>query len=202
MPRSTERIPPLLNSGLMKQVYFCPKFLQVSKPNRPFQFKPMKEVFIVSAVRTPMGSFGGALAGFSATQLGSIAIKGALAKAGVAPDQVQEVLMGNVCSANLGQAPARQAARGRPNTAILCVTPKPEVYHRMALVWGVLPMLVGQFGTIDEMIGIIAKKANDEGILQYGDLIILLAGVPFGASSSTNFLKVHKVGELGEVPEK
>lgn len=72
----------------------------------------MKEVFIVSAVRTPMGSFGGALAGFSATQLGSIAIKGALAKAGVAPDQVQEVLMGNVCSANLGQAPARQAARG------------------------------------------------------------------------------------------
>jgi pyruvate kinase len=97
---------------------------------------------------------------------------------------------------------ARQAARGRPNTAILCVTPKPEVYRRMALVWGVLPMLVGQFGTIDEMIEIIAKKANDEGILNYGDLIILLAGVPFGASSSTNFLKVHKVGELGEVPEK
>lgn len=72
----------------------------------------MKEVFIVSAVRTPIGSFGGKLAGFSATQLGSIAIKGALEKAGVAPDQVQEVLMGNVVSANLGQAPARQAAIG------------------------------------------------------------------------------------------
>lgn len=72
----------------------------------------MKEVFIVSAVRTPMGSFGGVLAGFTATQLGSFAIKGALEKAGVAADQVQEVLMGNVCSANLGQAPARQAARG------------------------------------------------------------------------------------------
>jgi acetyl-CoA C-acetyltransferase len=60
----------------------------------------MKEVFIVSAVRTPMGSFGGVLAGFTATQLGSFAIKGALEKAGVAADQVQEVLMGNVCSAN------------------------------------------------------------------------------------------------------
>lgn len=71
----------------------------------------MQEVFIVSAVRTPIGSFGGSLAGVSATQLGAAAIKGALEKAGITPDQVNEVLMGNVVSANLGQAPARQAAR-------------------------------------------------------------------------------------------
>lgn len=71
----------------------------------------MQEVFIVSAVRTPIGSFGGSLSGLSATQLGAEAIKGALARAGVAPEQVTEVLMGNVVSANLGQAPARQAAR-------------------------------------------------------------------------------------------
>lgn len=70
----------------------------------------MKEVYIASAVRTPIGSFGGALSGFTAVQLGAIAIKGALEKAGVSADQVQEVLMGNVVSANLGQAPARQAA--------------------------------------------------------------------------------------------
>lgn len=70
----------------------------------------MKEVYIASAVRTPIGSFGGQLAGFSATQLGAIAIKGALSKAGVNADQVNEVFMGNVLSANLGQAPARQAA--------------------------------------------------------------------------------------------
>ena len=69
-----------------------------------------KEVYIISAVRTPIGSFGGSLAALSATQLGAIAIKGALAKAGVAPAEVQEVMMGNVLSANLGQAPARQAA--------------------------------------------------------------------------------------------
>jgi len=72
----------------------------------------MKEVFVVSAVRTPIGSFGGALSGFSATQLGSKAIAGALKKARVSETEVQEVFMGNVISANLGQAPARQAAIG------------------------------------------------------------------------------------------
>jgi len=69
-----------------------------------------KEVYIVSAVRTPLGSFGGSLSSLSATELGAIAIKGAVEKAGIAFDAVEEVFMGNVVSANLGQAPARQAA--------------------------------------------------------------------------------------------
>jgi acetyl-CoA C-acetyltransferase len=72
----------------------------------------MNEVVIVSAVRTPLGSFGGVLAPLSATQLGSRAIEGALQKAGIDPGLVEEVILGNVCSANLGQAPARQAALG------------------------------------------------------------------------------------------
>lgn len=72
--------------------------------------KNMKSVYIVSAVRTPIGSFGGMFTALSAVDLGSAAIKGALAKANVSPDQVDEVFMGNVVSANLGQAPARQAA--------------------------------------------------------------------------------------------
>jgi acetyl-CoA C-acetyltransferase len=71
----------------------------------------MKEVVIVSALRTPIGSFGGALASFSATQLGGIVIKAAVEKAGIKPEDVQEVYMGNVLSANLGQAPATQAAK-------------------------------------------------------------------------------------------
>lgn len=72
----------------------------------------MKEVYIVSAVRTPFGSFGGKLAGLTAVELGSFAIRGALEKAGVDPKEVDEVIMGNVISANLGQAPARQASIG------------------------------------------------------------------------------------------
>ena len=83
----------------------------------------MKEVYIISAVRTPIGSFGGSLKGFSATQLGAFAIKGALEKAGLKGELVNDVLMGSVIQANLGQAPARQAAKfaGLPNE-VNCTT--------------------------------------------------------------------------------
>jgi acetyl-CoA C-acetyltransferase len=70
----------------------------------------MKDIFIVSAARTPIGSFGGALSTVPAPQLGATAIKGALAKGNVKAELINEVFMGNVMSANLGQAPARQAA--------------------------------------------------------------------------------------------
>jgi len=72
----------------------------------------MNKVYILSAVRTPLGSFGGVLSPLTATKLGSTAIKGALDAAHVKAEDVDEVFMGNVCSANLGQAPARQAALG------------------------------------------------------------------------------------------
>jgi acetyl-CoA C-acetyltransferase len=72
--------------------------------------KTMKEVYIISAVRTPMGSFGGSLSTVPAPQLGAAAIKGAIAKAGIDKELIQEVYMGNVLQANVGQAPARQAA--------------------------------------------------------------------------------------------
>jgi acetyl-CoA C-acetyltransferase len=72
----------------------------------------MKEVFIVSAVRTPIGSFGGSLVSLSATQLGAIAVKGALNKISLDPKLIQEVFFGNVISAGLGQAPATQVAVG------------------------------------------------------------------------------------------
>lgn len=82
-----------------------------------------REVYIISAVRTPLGSFGGSLKDFSATQLGAIAIKAAVERAGIRPEQVQDVLMGCVLQANLGQAPARQAAKfaGLPNE-VNCTT--------------------------------------------------------------------------------
>jgi acetyl-CoA C-acetyltransferase len=83
----------------------------------------MKEVYIISAVRTPMGSFGGSLKALSATQLGAAAIKAAVSKAGINPEQVEDVLMGCVLQANVGQAPARQAAKfaGLPNE-VNCTT--------------------------------------------------------------------------------
>ncbi len=83
----------------------------------------MKEVYIVSAVRTAIGSFGGSLSKVSATQLGASAIKGAIGKINIEAKIIDEVFMGNVISANLGQAPARQAAifGGVPNT-VPCTT--------------------------------------------------------------------------------
>ena len=70
----------------------------------------MREAVILSAVRTPTGKFLGSLKGFTAPQLGALVVKDAVARAGLAPDQVDEVIMGNVLSAGVGQAPARQAA--------------------------------------------------------------------------------------------
>ncbi|HPS65332.1 MAG TPA: thiolase family protein [Ignavibacteria bacterium] len=72
----------------------------------------MKDVFIISAVRTPIGSYLGSLSGFKATELGSIVIKETLRKAGIAAGKVSEVIMGCVLPAGLGQAPARQASIG------------------------------------------------------------------------------------------
>ncbi len=82
-----------------------------------------KEVYIIAAVRTPIGSFGGSLSTISATALGGIAIKGALEKAGLSKDLIDEVIMGSVIQAGLGQAPARQAAKaaGLPDK-VICTT--------------------------------------------------------------------------------
>ncbi len=87
-------------------------------------FKRMsKEVYIISAVRTPMGAFMGGLSSVSATQLGSTAIKGAVERAGISTDAIDEVFMGNVLQAGVGQAPARQAALGAGlNKNVPCTT--------------------------------------------------------------------------------
>jgi acetyl-CoA C-acetyltransferase len=104
-----------------------------------------KEVVIVSAVRTPIGAFGGALKDISATRLGAIAIKGALDKAGVRTAQVQEVLMGCVLQANLGQAPARQAAKGAglPNEVICTTVNKVCASGMKAIALGAQSILLG-----------------------------------------------------------
>lgn len=79
--------------------------------NRYFRGRIMQEVYIVAGVRTPMGSFNGSLASISATQLGAIAIKGAIEKSGLTASDIEEVYMGCVLQAGLGQAPARQASK-------------------------------------------------------------------------------------------
>ena len=102
-------------------------------------------VYIVSAVRTPIGSFGGVLKDVPATKLGAAAIKAAIERAGVKPDQVDEVLMGCVIQANLGQAPARQAAKyaGLPDKVICTTVNKVCASGMKAIAQGAQSIMLG-----------------------------------------------------------
>jgi len=104
-----------------------------------------KEVYIVSAVRTPIGSFGGILKDIPATKLGAIAIKAAVERAGIKPSDVQEVYMGCVLQANLGQAPARQAAihAGLPENVCCTTVNKVCASGMKAIMNGVQSILLG-----------------------------------------------------------
>ncbi len=104
-----------------------------------------KEVYIVSAVRTPMGSFGGVLKDVPATKLGAVAIKAAVERAGIKPEQVNEVLMGCVLQANLGQAPARQAAKfaGLPDNVVCTTINKVCASGMKAIAQGAQSILLG-----------------------------------------------------------
>lgn len=140
----------------------------------------MKEVYIVSAVRTPIGSWGGSLKDFSATKLGSIAIKGALDKAGVAASEVNEVLMGSVLQANLGQAPARQAARfaGIPDNVPCTTINKVCASGMKAVMQGAQAILLGDAdvvvaGGMESMSNVPFYNENLRWGSKYGNVTLI-----------------------------
>jgi pyruvate kinase len=94
---------------------------------------------------------------------------------------------------------ARRVARERPNTPILAATPNPTTYNRLALIWGVTPVLVDEFKTIDEMIEVVVETAREAGRVEADDLMVIIGGVPFGIGGQTNFLKVLTVEDLVEM---
>lgn len=105
----------------------------------------MKEVYIVSAVRTPIGAFGGGLAEVSATQLGAIAVKAAVERAGIKPEDVTDLLMGCVLQGNLGQAPARQASKfaGLPDSVQCTTINKVCASGMKAVIFGAQGIMLG-----------------------------------------------------------
>jgi acetyl-CoA C-acetyltransferase len=137
-----------------------------------------KTVYIVSAVRTPMGSFGGGLKDVPAPQLGAAAIRGALEKAGIKPGEVDEVLMGCVIQANMGQAPARQAARaaGLPDKVVCTTVNKVCASGMKAIMQGAQSILLG-----DAEVVVAGGMEN-------------MSAVPFYVS---NMRWGHKYGEAG-----
>jgi pyruvate kinase len=117
-----------------------------------------------------------------------------------ATGQIAEVLRCKaIVTSTLTGYTARRVAKERPRTPIICVTPSDVTFRRMALVWGVIPMMTPQFHTIDEMITTVVRTANNSGLIERGDSLVIIAGVPFGIGGQTNFLKLHIVGESGEL---
>jgi len=137
----------------------------------------MKEVVIVSAVRTPLGSWGGSLKDFSATQLGAFAIKGALDRIKLDPKEVTDVLMGSVMQANLGQAPARQAAKfaGLPDEVNCTTVNKVCASGMKAIMQGAQSIMLGDAevvvaGGMESMSNVPFYSPNMRWGNKYGDI--------------------------------
>ncbi len=139
-----------------------------------------KVVYIVSAVRTPMGSFGGTLAGTSATKLGAVAIKGALDKIKLDPKEVQEVYMGSVLQANLGQAPARQAAKfaGLPDNVNCTTINKVCASGMKSIMLGAQSIILGDAdvvvaGGMENMSSVPYYAENNRWGSKYGNVTLV-----------------------------
>jgi pyruvate kinase len=92
-------------------------------------------------------------------------------------------------------ATARAVARHRPTTPIIAITPNEAVQRRLALVWGVHPLLVPRFASTDEMITTAMKACQEAGLVKTGDRLVITAGVPMFVPGRTNMLQVRVVGE-------
>lgn len=166
----------------------------------------MKEVYIVSAVRTPMGSWGGSLKDFSATKLGAIAIKGALDRIKLNPEEVNEVLMGCVIQANLGQAPARQASKfaGIPDHVPCTTLNKVCASGMKAISMGVQSILVGDndivvAGGMESMSNVPFYNPTQRWGNKYGD-VSMIDGI--SKDGLTDVYHNYPMGNAGEQTAK
>jgi pyruvate kinase len=100
-----------------------------------------------------------------------------------------------ILTATMSGTTARMVARHRPPVPIVAATPNPRTLMRLALVWGVTPVLVPSFTNTDEMVALMERAAVQAGIVREGDRVVLTAGVPFGGEGRTNMLQVRVIGE-------
>ncbi|KAM3431216.1 hypothetical protein NHJ13734_007395 [Beauveria thailandica] len=160
-------------------------------------------VYIVSAARTPIGSFLGSLSSLSATQLGSVAIKGAVERAGIKPEEVDEVYFGNVLSAGLGQGPARQCAigAGLPQSTICTTVNKVCASSLKAVVLGAQNIMLGTSSVVvaggtESMSNTPHYLPNLRNGAKYGDQMLVDGVLKDGLTDA--FRKEH-MGLAGEL---
>lgn len=166
----------------------------------------MKEIYIVSAVRTAIGSFGGTLADVPATKLGAIVIKGALDKINLDPNQITEVYMGSALQANLGQAPARQAAKfaGLPDMVPCTTINKVCASGMKAIMLGTQSIAVGDndvvvAGGMENMSQVPYYLANNRWGAKYGHGTVI-DGIAI--DGLTDVYRNYPVGECAELCAK
>jgi acetyl-CoA C-acetyltransferase len=167
----------------------------------------MKDVFVVAAVRTPVGSFLGGLMPITATQLGAKAIQGALLKAGINASEIQEVFMGNVCSAGLGQAPARQAAllAGLSNTTPCTTVNKVCASGAKAIMFGAQSIMLGLndvviAGGMESMSNVPHYVLNYRSGFKYGNTTLIDGLAHDGLTDPYNGFKA--MGAFGDATAK
>ncbi|MDP6909665.1 MAG: beta-ketoacyl synthase N-terminal-like domain-containing protein, partial [Flavobacteriales bacterium] len=163
----------------------------------------MKEVYIVSAVRTPMGSFNSKLSTVSAPKLGAAAIKGAVSASGVDAKEVDEVFMGNVLSAGLGQAPARQAGMfaGIPNSVPATTVNKVCASGMKAIMLGAQSIMLGDndvvvAGGMENMSSVPHYQTGSRLGKKYGH-ITMLDGLAF--DGLTDVYNNYPMGNAAEL---
>jgi pyruvate kinase len=130
---------------------------------------------------------------------GSAQLTSAEAISAAAVDIANEIDAQAIITATMSGTTARMVARHRPSVPIVAVTPDGATLYRMALVWGVVPVQVEEFSTTDEMVEVMVQAAREAGLVDWGDSVVLMAGIPFGSGGVTNMLKVHVVGEQEEM---
>ena len=162
-----------------------------------------KTVYIVSAARTPIGSFGGSMKALTATQLGAIAIRGAVEKAGINPLQINEVIMGCVIQSNLGQAPARQASKfaGLPDHVVATTVNKVCASGMKAIAMGVQSILLGDAdvvvaGGMESMSNVPYYNPMIRWGNKYGDIYLLDGLVKDGLTDVYNQQAMGIAAEL------
>ncbi|MGN6615720.1 MAG: acetyl-CoA C-acyltransferase, partial [Ilyomonas sp.] len=165
-----------------------------------------RTVYIVSAVRTPIGSFGGMFKDLSATQLGSIAIKAAVERAGLQPNEIEEVIMGCVLQANLGQAPARQASMlgGLPENVVATTVNKVCASGMKAIAQAAQSILLGDadiivVGGMESMSNVPYYSPKLRWGNKYGD-VSLIDGL--AKDGLTDVYKNYAMGNAAELCAK
>jgi acetyl-CoA C-acetyltransferase len=163
----------------------------------------MKDVYIVSAVRTALGSFGGTLANTPATQLGAVAIKGALDKIKLDGNLVTEVFMGSVLQANLGQAPARQAAKyaGLPDSVNCTTVNKVCASGMKSIMLGAQSILLGDndvvvAGGMESMSSVPFYLDNNRWGAKYGNGVVIDGLAKDGLTDAYNQSAMGNCAEL------